>query len=83
MYANHSHRRPQSSSDIMDSCMPLGVERTPDPSLTRLVIGAQNPTQDTRPEIPDPIECQGPDIKDNCLFNSDCTIFFMSTVPEF
>ena len=29
------------------------------------------------------IECQGLDIKDKCLFNIDCTIFFMSTVPEF
>ena len=37
----------------------------------------------SRPDIPDPIECKGPDIKDNCFFHIDCTIFFMSTVPEF
>ena len=34
----------------------------------------------TRPEIPDPIECQGPDIKDTCLFYISCAIFFMSAV---
>ena len=42
--------------------------------------------QKLRPELPDPIECQGPDIKDECLFHIDCAIFFMSTVfmvPEF
>ena len=28
----------------------VGVERTPDPTRTRQVIGAQNLTQDTRPD---------------------------------
>ena len=42
----------------------------------------------TRPEIPDPIERQGPDIKDNCLFHIKLVIFIMSAVlmvpePEF
>ena len=33
------------------------------------------------PEIPNPIECQGPDIiKDNCLFQRNCRIFFMNAV---
>ena len=40
----------------------------------------------TQPEIPDPIECQGPDIKNNCLFHIDCAIFSLIAVfmvPEF
>ena len=40
----------------------------------------------TRSEIPDSIECQGPDIKGNCLFYINCAIFFtsaVSMVPEF
>ena len=28
----------------------VGVERTPDPTRTRQVIGAQDPTRDTRPD---------------------------------
>ena len=40
----------------------------------------------TRPEKPNAIEWQGPDIIDNWLFHIDSAIFFMSTVfmvPEF
>ena len=61
--------------------LPARVERTPDPTRTPKVIGGQN-----RPEIPKPIECQGPDIKDNCLFHINWDIFFMIAVfmvPEF
>ena len=56
----------------------LGVERTPnlDTSGNRCA----------KPDPRYPIECQGPDIKDNCLFHIYWTIFFMSAVflvPEF
>ena len=44
--------------------LPARVERTPDPTRPPKVIDGQN-----GPEITKPIECQGPDIKDNCLFH--------------
>ena len=56
-----------------------------------LIRGGTNtrPTPDTsgyRGEIPDPIERQGPDIKENWSFHINSAIFFVSsvfTVPEF
>ena len=36
--------------------------------------------RETRPEIHDPMECQGPVIKISCLFYINCAIFFMSAV---
>ena len=54
---------------IMSMCKctcKIGAERTPDPG--------------TSGNRCDPIECQDPDIEENCLFHINCAVFFVSSV---
>ena len=51
------------------------MDRTPNPTWTRKVIGAQNPTRDTRQDLL--LQCR-PDMKVNCIIHIHCTVFCMS-----